>query len=405
MGAKTDERLSASRKVLLILAGLVAGYFLAQVLFNIYDLARPPEHYIYWVVEDAGRTQFFDPVLGRRLTGIPQREALISFGRVTFLGAVRGNSQGLQTRFDFGPERTSRTAKRIAIFGDSYTAGAGMEWNWPDRIQQAAIAGGEPLEILNFSLDGWGLANWAQVLTRMIEPQNYQLDALVFAVWRGDLYRRFLFMDQVGFDHGAEAWAESWDPEKYPRTAAEARPLLRISPLVYILPHERFEQALRGEWAPPVHRRFRWDLYLRVAGRLSPYVPRPEKAAAKPAAAEAQREQRIQDIRRYVEARHIPAMVVYLPSARTAGGTQDPVMLLEQLKLFAKEIGAKFVDGREAFAGLTPRQVSAEWRTIDPHWDQAGSDRFAEFMHKVLRDWVASAEFAPRDSKSPPLHR
>ena len=391
----------ARTKVFFLLAGIFAGYVFAELLANVYDFVRPPEHNSYWVYEDSGRTVHFDPILGHRLATTPSRVAALSFGRVKFIGVLKGNSQGVQSRFDFGPERTSPGAKRVAIFGDSYTAGAEMEWNWPDRIHQAASDRGEPLDILNFSLDGWGLANWSHVVTHMLEPQNYELDALVFAVWNVDLDRKYHFSDHRGYDRWAGGHATSWDPETYPRTAEEARPLQKLSDFTYIVSHEQFEQALRGEWAPPVTRQFRLHLTHAITARLARWLRQRDNSrpAPGPVAFDPGRERLIQDIRRYAEARHIPVLVVYLPTLDTAARTRAPGRAMEESKLFAKEIGGDFVDGRQAYANMTAAQLKNEWRTFDYHWNEAGSDRFAKFMHKILIDWLASRAAAPKNSK------
>ena len=400
--APPAERKSSRQKVLLVLVGLLAGYALAELLANVYDLAFPPEHKFYWVYEDASRTVQFDPILGYRLTKVPSRVAAISRGRVDFLGLLRGNSHGFESRFDFGPERDSPGAQRIAILGDSFSNGAEMDWNWPDRVQQAAIERHEPIELLNISMGGWGLANWSNAVTRFLEPQNYQLDGLVFAVWHSDLVRPFRFSDYTGLDRVAGGHALSWDPATYPRTAEEARPLQVLSDFAYIVSREQFDQALRGEWTPPAHRRFRLYLASAVTARLERWLRQRRNSMPSPGPVgfDPGREKAIRDIRRYVDERHIPVMVVYVPSIDVLLGERRAGRPFEETKLFAEELGGVFVDGSQAFANMTPAQLQENWRTFDYHWNQAGSDHFAEFMHKILTDWLASRADRASDSRT-----
>ena len=47
---------------------------------------------------------------------------------------------------------------------------------------------------------------------------------------------------------------------------------------------------------------------------------------------------------------------------------------------FARALGAAFLDGGDAFAGLRPSEIRALFLPHDGHWNQAGSDRFAAFL-------------------------
>ena len=51
-------------------------------------------------------------------------------------------------------------------------------------------------------------------------------------------------------------------------------------------------------------------------------------------------------------------------------------------------LGATFVDGYEAFRGLSSQQIKDDWFQFDGHWNRGGSDQFAQFMATQLQLWV-----------------
>src|SRR5262245_34356320 len=77
----------------------------------------------FWLFEDSGRTFQFDSIRGCRLTTTPSRFLRRTNGMLECVGTARGNSEGFADRDEFGPKRTKIGVPRIAVFGDSFTAG------------------------------------------------------------------------------------------------------------------------------------------------------------------------------------------------------------------------------------------------------------------------------------------
>jgi len=200
--------------------GVVFGYLLLEFAVTAY-------HGFSWagtwyLFEESGKTVHFDPIRGYIMTQQPSRWARITNDTVEFVGWMKGNSQGFATRRDFGPARPDDSTRRIGIFGDSFSAGEYIDTNWPDRAQALADASGGKLQLLSFSLEGIGLANWWSIMTRLVAPQNYQLDGVVFVVFEWDLERKFWVAENDGFAH---TWrrCQSWDPQTYPAPVEQAR--------------------------------------------------------------------------------------------------------------------------------------------------------------------------------------
>ena len=148
------------------------------------------------------------------------------------------------TRIDSNP-----ASLRLAVFGDSFTAGQFLKINWPDLAEDLTRPTSQPLELLNFSVDGGGLANWWSVLTRMVQPQKYQLDGVVFAVFYGDLRRGFSITEYQGYTHPMFARVPSWNPQAFPLTPEQAQRYYEPAEPT-IVGRKEFDAFLAGTWRP-----------------------------------------------------------------------------------------------------------------------------------------------------------
>ncbi len=332
----------------------------------------------FWLFEDSGRTWRFDPVRGYRLTSTPSRFLRATDGRFEYVGIGRGNAQGFADRDDFTPKRTRPGVRRIAVFGDSFTAEEHLGQNWPDRAEDLARDRGEPVELLNLAVSGAGLANWWSVLTKLVAAEEYELDGVVFAVFGGDLRRKFTVWDHRDAEHPLFGRAPHWDPSTYPKTFDEARPFLKPHP-GYILSREAFEGALQGHWPRAVPHRFR-PFLLTHARRA--FLPASEEGQPEgDDDADPARDRLVAEIARYLADRRLPALVVHIPDRSSLlDPARAPSWPKRESEDFARALGAAFLDGGAAFAGLRPSEIRALFLPHDGHWDQAGSDRFAEFM-------------------------
>ena len=141
-----------------LLSALFSGYLLAEFPVTAYYGFSWAGTSLF-LFDESSKTVHFDSIRGYMLTKQPSRWTRITNGTVEFVGWMKGNSQGFPSRTDFGPARPDGSTRRIAVLGDSFSAAEYLDTNWPDRTQALAEASGEKLQLLNFSLDGIGLAN------------------------------------------------------------------------------------------------------------------------------------------------------------------------------------------------------------------------------------------------------
>lgn len=336
------------------------------------------------VYENAGRTLHFDPIRGIRLEPVASRYARITDGTLEYIGHARGNNQGFPDRDDFQPGRSAPGRRRLAVFGDSFTAGQFLQVDWPDRVEDLTRETAAPLELLNFAIDGGGLGNWWSVLTRIVQADKYQIDGVVFAVFADDLRRGFSITEYRGYTHPMFARVPSWNPRDFPQTPAQAEGYYEPW-IATIVGSPEFEAFLAGQWRPrpriPFVAGLLWQDVLRPAFR------RTEMSLRGVVEIESQWRARIEDIRGVLGSMNVPALVVYIPTREALIEKGASVEIEQDIRDFSRWIGAPCVNGGSAFEGRTPAQIRADWLPYDGHWGQGGSDRFAKFMVGTLTSW------------------
>jgi hypothetical protein len=257
----------------------------------------------------------FDPIRGTFLTQNSGRHTRITEGIVEYVGIAHGNAQGFSDRDDFSPKSQIKGIHRIAVLGDSFTAGFHGYLNWPERVED--LAGGRgSVEFLNFGVNGMGLANWWSIIMRFVAAENYEFDGLVFAVYDDDLDRRFqvyVFGPELG---GLLGQSINWQPISL-SSGGEGWDLRWKSDKSAILSSLEFDQALLGQWPRQVPRppmepvlfSLLRDNVAKLGKGNRPVKPRTAWTGFDP-----DQEHLILDMAAFVKARNLPTLVVYIPS-------------------------------------------------------------------------------------------
>ncbi len=350
--------------------------------------SRPPT---YVVCEDVGDNMAFDPASGYRLSPTPWRMAQFHQGVREFASTVRGNGLGFPDD-EFAARRPSPDVLRIAVFGDSFSAGTNMEVNWPRRVEEllARRPGSPRVQLLNFSLNGYGLANWWSVMEHIVAAREFELDGIVFAVWGDDFERRFFFADAAddGMIHAARY--PTWRRDDYPRDRAAAQRWLLPLPM-FRLGAAEFDRALAEGWTPP--RRWRLVLTGRLTqslGRSLPGLPLIGKpAVAGQTDAGSERMDHEKALVAFVKSRGLPMLGVRLPSRYellSTGPDEHSQVRERRIRTFTRRMGGVFVDGLEAYTGLSKSELRTFYPPTDGHWNQLGSNRFADYIAGPILD-------------------
>ena len=336
-----------------------------------------------WLSENSDRTVRFDAIRGTFLGQFPARCARITNGVVEYVGVIRGNAQGFPDRDDFTAQRPPDVKKRYAVFGDSFTEARFLNINWPDRVEDKLSR--REVQLLNLAIHGGGLANWWSILTKLITAEDYDLDGVIFVVWDDDLHRRMHFVDHSVTRHNAWARWSKWDPTTYPTSVKQIEGYLQKTG--HVLSTEEFDRALVGHWPdsvpkPPI----RPALTTQTVRFVKQVVGLNAAVAEQRPVLGSTQKRLIAEIARIMKARQWRGIVITVPPKQELLGADIYAgQRKDEIRNFAKAIGASFCDGAQAFNGLPRDQVERQFFSYDLHWNQEGSDRFAAFMVRVLR--------------------
>ena len=327
----------------------------------------------------------FDPVVGYKLSSKPMRMgAYTTNGGVHTYGHSQGNNYGFPDRNDFQPQRKDKGTIRVAVFGDSYTAAQYVPTAWPETTEKILNDRGHQIELMNWALDGSGLGNWWAIVKRVLEKEDFDIDALVFMVWSSDLDRSFMWWDDEIYleknhpkDVVAVGYSQDWQVEKFPKTRQELQP--SFLDRFHLLSPQQMDQLLAGDLVLPTGRT--WSPYLWKLFWTQFFPPAEAKHQPAPPPlggfSSAKKRALIEEIRLYAEAKGIPIFVVNQADLMGEGAT------------FAELLKAPITDCNLAFSEVTPAKVSKDYFIpLDGHFMPEGMDHWARFMADTIEIWL-----------------
>lgn len=386
------------RRFLYPVFSVMTSYFIFESTVSflyVYDYIEPPRS--YWVFEYSDNSIQFDPIRGFRLPQEPYRYARKTYGNVEYVGLLRGNNEGFSDRNDFTIEKKTIDTKRFVVLGDSFTAGQYIKINWPDKVEDLTQDNGS-IQLLNFSVDGGGIANWWSILVHIIDKENYEIDGIIFAVTGGEydhpwnnLRRTFTISDQQNTNVLLSGRLPFWDPERYPKSFDEARPYLHPYPATYVLSTEQFNDFVQGEYSPLTGRTIRPYFVMKSLMELKrilslPSQPeQPQNPVRRKELIEPATMPLIEDIAQYISDHNMRSLVIHVPDRDRL--LDDDFTIPASTTYFAEIISADIANGSIAFQQLNHTELQNGWFPYDGHWNQRGSDRFAEYIAEFLQHW------------------
>lgn len=395
------------KKVLLSVLSMTTMYLIFEfgiTLLYITDVFAKPE--VYWLFENSYKTIHFDPIRGVWLTQSPSRFARKTKDTLEYIGTFKGNNQGFPDQDDFAPTRGLGINKRIAVFGDSYTAAQFINKNWPDRVEELFSShGNSSIELLNFAVDGGGVANWENILSRFIVPEEYEIDGIIFAVFPSNLNRKFTMGDHRVANRYVFGRTESWERDAYPKTLQEALPFLYQHPNSLDVSSDEFERFIQGEWMPylkPI-KPFMITKFFELYNQNRPFsnwIKDTNSGEIKANRVSVQKTSEdsmlraletgviplVRSIKQYQMQYDIPIMVIHIPEAWEVAEKYKEYP--DDVAQFARYLNAQLIDGRIAYRLKSKEEIEASWFPYDGHWNQQGSDIFAEYMVDIISEWL-----------------
>jgi hypothetical protein len=153
----------------------------------------------------------------------------------------------------------------------------------------------------------------------------------------------------------------------------------------YIVSKQEFDDVLNRHWPASVPRPpLRPVLAMRTYGLLRALLSR-SKVVPAPAELSSAQMRLVSDIDASIQQRHLPVLVAFVPSKEAM--LQSPAAGQKEylaVQSFALALHARVLDGRLAFANIDRRALRNYFFEYDGHWNQKGSDQFAEWMSREL---------------------
>lgn len=391
--APRQSPLSWARKIIFLFVVLAIGFLLADfvgsLVVNSLGL-KPPIAGMVDELTENGPIMVFDPISGYRLGKGPSRWAVLDAnGKVESLGKRQGNNLGFPDDNDFFPNRGKAEEKRISVLGDSMTAGQFLPRSWPTFSEEILKKEKRPARILNFAVDGGGLANWYGIVVDLLARENYEIDGLVFAVCCDDLYRSFFVMHD-DYSEGKHrltlARFPGMDPDTFPKTLEDCRPHAVTVARMKAMATPEFDALLEGNATLPSSGQLMYATKLLYTFyQLRNFFP--QATFDPPNQFDPVTEKLIARLADAIKRKGWPTLVVTTPILL---GDQSPPIMMgvpPDAEAFAKKLGARVLNGSQAFAGMSDDEIRGCYFKHDGHWNVKGSDRFARFMARELEKW------------------
>jgi len=357
---------------------LISSYFLTEVA--LYAALR-----IGWFVPNVDGAYFdappaiFDEDRGFRWLNNAVRTARIMNGQIVY-GPTRFpvDSRGYIWRSKFSDRRP-----RFAVLGDSFADAIFVERNW---LEQAAAR--RRAEFVSFAIDGGGILNWRSVFFDEVLRDRRAFDGLIVAAYGNDLYRGFFAAtSDRNFLYGHHY--ASPEAAKRKQDDLSGCPIALVVPRLYMrwviaLTNKKYLFGLNTAFL----------IYHYGAALLMEQMQRAGGACA------------ITDynfktpqfdvLGEIVEAAVKRGMMVTIATVPARGELVDYLRNgtlphdAREMDSFAKSHGINLFDGFAAFSSAMPKGmdpaafVDNMWLQFDGHWNQRGSDLFANAIGDYL---------------------
>lgn len=323
----------------------------------------------------------FHPIKGYEWTPKqPVRMFAKANGKVIIDHNFTTNNRGYISSQDYHYEKSDTAAKRFILLGDSFSAGNYMEVTLADRVQQLLNekSPSPNTEVYNFSQSGIGLSTWGRVFKEDI-IKNYNFDGILMACYGNDLHRKYMIMQCT--DEGIFTGYFNNLPSN------------ETDLFDHYLPKMRFKAPYATEeeidlLAVSKKKYFQWPFTLRVLRTLNKIsnklvtapLPIPSQIEEVKATIGLENFRALEQIIAYCQKNKKTFIFLAVPGR---GGLHQyldgkPGPYWSEMQLVANHFSVPFFNGYESFKPLETDKINEMYLEGDDHWNQAGSDFFAQ---------------------------
>lgn len=356
----------------------------------------------------------YDPIRGFRWNPGEHRITKIVNDVVIYDQFFEINNAGIYASQDYLPAKKDSTTLRYLVFGDSFTAAEFLENPWHEQVNRMAAEQGAGFELYAFGVNGGGLVNWHRTFFLELKDQ-YDYDGIIFAIFGNDLERDFFVMHHTDTD-GLTGYLDT-----VPGSAAELLSDLgdELQPYAPFKPDEvidreiadvRQKEARSFDFRPGCYvakaiislpfiviQRRQFDQFMRPLLAPVSEIPEYEDFIQDTEHKTPEYEDLIQDL----ELKHLQLLDTILEHCQTDQKSiiistlpykdalpyqrnNMELITYTHAKTLANQYGATYIDASKIYESMTPKAAEADFLPYDIHWNQQGSDRFAELIFNAL---------------------
>ena len=321
---------------------------------------------------------------------------------VVFDQRFSGNNMGYISVKNYTYQKPDERTRRYLVFGDSFTAAEFLQQAFPDRAEALLNAridtSKQKFQLYSFAVDGGGLFNWHRIFKHDILP-NYEFDGIILALWGDDIDRNFFIMHHT--DSIAYGQYFTQIPRSLPDLEQNYLPKMWhaaeiVSDADLDARLEKLRQSKLNFAAPDLY--FLMQCYdafghFRYLRRKKYYEQQhfSERKADLKYFDKAEfivrhgkeRWQKLHfmlDYCRQNDKEIIVAALPYLPSIRKG----ELNMAQTEAAFIANYFDGQYFDGFDAYADFSNEELQNCFLKYDIHWNQQGSDIFAELLVKFM---------------------
>ena len=286
------------------------------------------------------------------------------------------------------------------MFGDSFTAGEFIETPWCDKMNQLASENGLNMEFYSFGIDGGGIENWHSIFFNEVLP-NYEFDGVIVAAFYENFRRDFIanitLDSTIYFGYFKSAppkdmkptpdknWAEENNFSKGWKIASDSsinQTLQSIS--IKQISHTPFSFAALNK----LFQKLLSMNYKRKTSVDKEEIGNIEASVKKIYPAE--KLKRMNELFSSIKQNKKRVILATIPAkggaTNNSPNTEKKLNRHQQeFQYFAKKYGIDFFDSYPDFQKINPDSIDSFWLKHDWHWNQKGSDYFANSIYNYLQ--------------------
>lgn len=352
----------------------------------------------------------YDSIRGFRFLTGEARTILIMNNEIEFDTRFCINNIGVPAHVDY-QKKKQKGVKRYIVFGDSFTQGYFLSTNWPDRLNQAFK--NDSIEFYNFAVDGGGLMNWHNVYFKEIVNQ-YDFDGVIIASFGNNLHRDFWVMypdyerglmrgghvapipankEELSIDalHTGEGLYKTDEEIAEAIETMNAQEFRWVPVRLYFLDFvkQRVDNMFRKVVVAKENEKFEAK-YLSKAQRKFSYNDFIARNGE-------HKYQLLDTLISHAKTHDKEVILVNIPDIKTVTRSSVDVLsaherkspaniLVQEMQFLADHFETGYYNGYQIFNKMDSTEISHYWLHRDGHWNQYGSDlfaeKFAEFLNK-----------------------